>query len=129
MKSKLKYIMEEEKKHYIILSIILLIISTLFFLKFLAVLIIWDYNIEEFLDIFGFIWPIIGYSTVYEFLRKDRDKWGWGGILFNIVMLYSMIYCLFLVIQGIAQLSITTDFFLNLSISVVAWIGYLLYYD
>ena len=121
--------MNEEKKHYYLLSLIMLIISSLLLLKFLSGLMVWNYTINNFFEIFGFIWPIMGYSTVYEFLRKNRDKWGWGGILFNIVILYSMLYCLLLVIQGIVQFSITVQFFLNLSISILAWFEYLLYYD
>jgi hypothetical protein len=121
--------MDEEKKHYLLLSLILVTISTLLLLKYLPGLILWNYSVNNFFEIFGIIWPIMGYSTVFEFLRKNRDEWGWGGIMFHFVILYSMVYCLILVIQGIVEVSITLDFFLNLSVSILAWLGYLLYYD
>ncbi|MHA1437546.1 MAG: hypothetical protein ACTSPD_08195 [Promethearchaeota archaeon] len=98
-------------------------------IKFLPKIIFWNITSANFLDIFGLIWPIIGFSAIFEFLRKDRDKWGWGGILFHFIILYGMIYCLILVIQGIIEFSITYDFFINLSVSILAWLGYFLYYD
>ena len=121
--------MDEEKKHYLLMSLIMLLISSLLLIKFLSGLILWNYSLNNFLEILGIIWPIMGYSTVYEFLRKNRDKWGWGGILFHFVIIYSMIYCLILVIQGIVEVAINIDFFINLSVSILAWLGYLLYYD
>ena len=121
--------MDEEKKHYYLLSLVMLIISGLLTVKYVSSLSLGNYTINTFIEIVGIIWPIMGISTAYEFLRKDRDKWGWGGIMFHFVMLYCMIYVLILVIQAAIQFSINFEFFLNLSISVLAWLGYLLYYD
>ena len=62
--------MDEEKKHYLLLSTILILISGLLTVKFLLGLILWNYNINNLFELFGFIWPIIGFSTIFEFLRK-----------------------------------------------------------
>ena len=98
--------MDEEKKHYWRLSMLLLIISSLLLLKFFLSMNAWDNSIESLLNIFSIIWPIMGFSVIFEFLRRERDKFGWGGMLFHFLILYSMFYGSFLVIQGVLKLSI-----------------------
>ena len=126
--------MDEESKHYMIISIILLIISALLLVLFLPALIGWDTSSERFVfDIVGFIWPIIGISTAFEFLRSDRDKWGWGGILFHFIILYSMIYYLIMVVQGIFEFSFELafigKFIIYIAITALGWFGFLYYHD
>ena len=124
--------MEEERKYYIILSLILLILSALLLLKFLPNIIFWNTSSNSFVfDILGLIWPFMGIHCAIEFLL--RDKWGWGGILFHIFILYCAIY--YLIMTVIAsfnfsyQFEFILPFILNLAISMLGWFGYLLYYD
>jgi hypothetical protein len=122
--------MDEENKIYSILSLILIAISTLLLLKFILNILPWRSSSDTFvIELLGFIWPVIGFSAAFEFLRKERDKWGWGGILFNFIILYSMFYCSLLVIQGVLNFSLNINFFINVVVSVLGWLGCLLYYD
>lgn len=123
-----------ERKYYIIYGSLLIVLSFLILLKYLTKLIIFNTSSNEFIfNLFGLIWPIIGFSVVFEFLRKETDKWGWGGLLFFIFILYCGIYYLILIILALFNFSINygflLDFFLNLTICSIAWIEYFLYYD
>ena len=124
--------MEDERKYYLIISIILLIISAILLFKFLPNIIFWNTSSDSFLfDLLGLIWPFMGIHCAIEFLL--RDKWGWGGILFHIFILYCSIYYLILIIIAIFSFSYQFEFIfpflLNLVISVLGWFGFLLYYD
>lgn len=124
--------MEDERKYYLILSLILLILSALLLIKFLPNIILWNTSSKSFLfDILGLIWPIIGIHCAIEFLLKD--KWGWGGILFHIFILYCAIYYLIIIVIAIFsftyQFEFLLSFSLNLAVLVLGWFGFLLYYD
>ena len=125
-------IMEDERKHYLILSLILLILSAILLIKFLPNIILWNTSSKSFVfDIIGLVWPIFGIHCAIEFLL--RDKWGWGGILFHIFILYSAIYYLVLIIIACFSFSFQSEFIytfsLNLAVSILGWFGFLLYYD
>ena len=124
--------MEDVRKHCLILIVILLINSTLLLLKFLPNVIVWDTSSENFLfDILGILWPIMGITAAIEFILGD--KWGWGGILFHLFILYCSIYYLFLTIIAIFnflfQIGFILAFLLELAISIIGWFGFLYYYD
>lgn len=124
--------MEDERKYYLFLSLILLTLSSLLLIKFLPNIVFWNTSSNSFIfDILGLIWPFFGISCAIEFLLKD--KWGWGGILFHIFILYCAIYYLIMtIIAGFNfshQLEFLLPFLLNLAITVLGWFGFLLYYD
>ncbi len=126
--------MEDEKKYYLAISALLLINSSLLLLRFLPSIILWSTNDDDFLfNLLGLLWPIIGVSTAYEFLRHERDKWGWGGILFHIFVYYCGIYYTILTIVSIITYTISFEFIisflLNISIASIGWLTYLFYYD
>jgi hypothetical protein len=66
-----------------------------------------------------------------EFL--SRDKWGWGGILFHIFILYCLIYYSIIILVSMFDFSLNFTFIfsfcLNLSIMIIGWFGFLIYYD
>lgn len=124
--------MDEEKKHYRNLVILLFILSGLLLIKILPNIIIWNTNSSQLLwDLFGLLWPFIGICTALEFLNKD--KWGWGGIIFHIFILYCGIYYIILIIQGILTFSIDMlfigSYILNIAIAVLGWLTFFYYYD
>ena len=126
--------MDDEKKFYMNLSIILVIISGLLLLRLLPNIFLWNISSSSFfIDLIGLIWPLIGISIAIEFLRSQRDKWGWGGFLFHIFILYCGIYYLILIIQSIIDFSVEISFIYNfvlyLAISGLGWFGFLYYYD
>ncbi|MFX0033063.1 MAG: hypothetical protein ACFE8E_10390 [Candidatus Hodarchaeota archaeon] len=122
------------RKYYLIYGFILIILSILLLFKYLpnAIVSIITSN-EHFLDLISLVWPILGLSVAFEFLRKKIDVWGWGGILFFIFILYCGIYYLLLVLISLFNFSISfgfvIDFILNISICSIAWLAYFLYYD
>jgi len=125
--------MDEEQRHYLRLSIILLVISCLLLLKYIPN-ILFNPNSERFFnDLFDFLVPIMGVCTVYEFLRPKRDQFGWGGILFHLMMIICVVNFTFLSIQGILSFSLEIStllgFLLNLSVCILSWFCLLLYYD
>jgi len=128
-----KQVMDEEQKHYLRLSIILLAISALLFIKYIPNILFNPTSGRLLNDLFDVLVPILGICTVYEFLRKDRDTWGWGGILFHIVMIIWLINFTFLSVQSILSFSFEVSFILaflfNLTICILSWFGFLLYYD
>lgn len=124
--------MEEEKKHYLVLSSLILTNSILLLIKFLPSVILWDTNSETFLfDLLGLIWPLMGSSVAIEFLLGD--KWGWGGILFHLFILYCAIYYAVLIVEGMFTFQLELNFILtfitNLSIGVIGWVSFFYYYD
>lgn len=124
--------MEEEKKHYLILSALILLNSALLLIKFLPTIIEWNIDSERlFMDLLGLIWPVMGVSIAIAFLLGD--KWGWGGILFHIFILYCAIYYAVLIVEGMFTFQLELNFILtfitNLSIGVVGWVSFFYYYD
>jgi len=119
--------MEEERKHYVIISSILLSISGLLLLKSLPNVIIRNLSSEFIWDLLGLLWPVMGISVAVEFLLGD--KWGFGGLLFHFIVPYSMFYYLYLSIQAIITITFVGTFFIDLSVCVLGWIVFLLYYD
>lgn len=126
--------MNYEREYYLIYGFLIIFLCVLLLLKYLPDLIISITTSNEYiLDLISLIWPIFGFSVAFEFLRKKTDKWGWGGILFFIFILYCGIYYLFLVIVSIFNFEISFgfifDFILNISICSIGWLTYFLYYD
>jgi len=124
--------MDEERKYFLFLSAIVSILSVLLLIKFLPNVLSWNVSASTFLfDLFGLIWPFLGGSIVVEFL--SRDKWGWGGILFHIFILYCLIYYSIIILVSMFDFSLNFTFIfsfcLNLSIMIIGWFGFLIYYD
>ncbi|MGQ4876346.1 MAG: hypothetical protein ACP6IY_19970 [Promethearchaeia archaeon] len=126
--------MNELRKNYTILSLLVLILSGLLILNVFfkiyssKISVIWvSYNL---LDL---IWPIMGFGIIFEFSRKDIDKWGFGGLLFHFFILYCAIYYLILFFQILLnfsfQLYIIFELIIYIMISILGWIGFLYYYD
>ena len=125
--------MDEEQKHYLRLSLLILTISILYLIKYIPS-ILFNPSSERLLnDLFDLLVPIIGFSTIYEFLRPKRDQFGWGGILFNIMMIICVINFTILSIQGLFSFSFEITYFLgfvlNISVCILSWFCLLLYYD
>jgi hypothetical protein len=123
-----------ERKYYLIYGFVIIFLSVLLLLKYLpSIIISISTSNEYFLDLISLVWPTLGLSVAFEFLRKKIDKWGWGGILFFFFILYCGIYYLVLVIISIFNFSTNIgfiiDFTLNVSICSIAWLTYFLYYD
>ncbi|MFX1498303.1 MAG: hypothetical protein ACFFBH_12320 [Promethearchaeota archaeon] len=126
--------MNYERKYYLVYGFLIILLCVLLLLKFLPDLIILIITSNEYiLDLISLVWPILGLSVAFEFLRKKTDKWGWGGILFFVFILYCGIYYLFLVIISIfnfvSNFGFIFDFILNISICSISWLTYFLYYD
>jgi len=125
--------MDVEQKHYLRLSAILLVISGLLFIKYIPNILFNPTSGRLFNDLFDVLVPILGIWTAYEFLRKDRDTWGWGGILFHIVMIIWVVNFTFLSVQSILsfsfEISFILTFLLNMAVCILSWFGFLLYYD
>lgn len=125
--------MDEEQKHYLRLSIILLAISGLLFLKHIPNILFNPTSGRILNDLFDVLVPIIGICTVYEFLRSKRDQFGWGGILFHIMMIICIVNFTILSIQGIMgflfEINFVLRFLLNITVCILSWFCLLLYYD
>ena len=126
--------MEKEQQFYRILSLIILILSMLLIVKYCIHITNTRLNILSFIwESLDLIWPIMGFAIIFEFLRKNRDKWGWGGLLFHFFILYCGIYYLIVLIQGFIGFTLEgiflTHLLINAAISVLGWIGFLFYYD
>ena len=126
-------VMDEEQKHYLRLSVILLVISTLLLIKLIPNILFNPASGRIFNDMFDLIVPIMGISTVYEFLRSKRDQFGWGGILFHLMMIICVVNFTILSIQGIMSFSFEITyilgFSLNITVCILSYLGFLLYYD
>ena len=123
--------MEDERNYYIKLSLILIVISLILIFKFVFEA-IQSYELGPLIfDLLALIWPFIGISTAIEFFMKD--KWGWGGILFHIFILYCGFYYAILLIISlfnfILEIGFMLKFCLHLLIVFLGWFGFLLYYD
>ncbi len=111
--------MSEPKKFTLILSGIFFANCILLLIKF--------YPYSEFIDLLGLFWPILGFWAILEFLMKDR--WGWGGILSMPFLFYCAIYFPIIVIVNIITLTLTVEYFIDLSLAVLGLIQIILYYD
>ncbi|MHA1148661.1 MAG: hypothetical protein ACTSR8_10495 [Promethearchaeota archaeon] len=122
--------MQEEKKFFIVLSLIILVDCILLLVKFSLVWFLLKANLWDYL---GLIWPAIGIATIFEYLRPQRDKWGWGGLLFHFFILYCGFYYIIefilLIISFTYEQVIIINAIIYLAISTIAWIGFLYYYD
>ena len=123
--------MKDERNYYIKLSLILIVISIILLFK-LVFEFIQSYELGALIfDLLALIWPFIGISTAIEFLMKD--KWGWGGILFHIFILYCGIYYAILFLFSLFILILEIEFILKLclyfTITSLGWFAFLLYYD
>lgn len=125
--------MNNERKHLVILSSAILFLTILLFIRSLLSIIeptqSQIFRNSGYVDL---IWPILGLIIVIQFLRNDTD--GWGGILFHIFILYCGIYfAIFVIITLLGSYSSLINVFLSLllymSISAIAWMTYLYYYD
>lgn len=125
-------IMTWERKQPDVLCAIIFILCAMLILKIL--LSFFDANLtltEGAENMFFSVWPLIGIYTGIKFLRDD--KWGFGGILFHLFILYCGIYYLALSITDIVTilshameiLPIIVDF----ATSSLGWLGFFMYYD
>ncbi len=126
--------MDDENKYYLAISALLLTNSALLLLKFLPSIVLWSTNDDDFVfNLLGLLWPIMGLSAAFEFLRCDRDKWGWGGILFHFFVYYCGIYYTILTIISLFSysndLEFIISFVLNICVASIGWLTYIFYYD
>nr|MDO8111114.1 hypothetical protein [Candidatus Sigynarchaeota archaeon] len=124
--------MNDKRTYSHILGLILFCISGLLVLRVLPEIFAWNSPAtNKFGIIFTIVWPVLGVLDGIEFLGKDKT--GWGGILFHLVILYALIgytvQGIIDVVNAFQQSGIIVTLIVDISIAALGWLAFFYYYD